>query len=224
MCNRPVSTREHVPPLCFFPEAKDLPEYQHLRTNLITVPSCDVHNSAKSGDDQYLLSIVVAHHQTNAVGQRISATKLMRSLERKPRLAQRFFRGLFPVRIRGHLTGAFFVDLPRLERTTDQIARGTFYHHYGNQARGPSSILSSSLFNVTSPKRAEVNAALAQWRDYSSQALAHLARYGENQQVFYFQIVEGQDRPGVFIRLVFYEGVVIDVVFPDQIIRKPGSA
>ena len=58
MCHKPASTREHAPPLCFFPEAKDLEPPQDLRKHLITVPSCPDHNLSASKDDEYALVLV----------------------------------------------------------------------------------------------------------------------------------------------------------------------
>jgi hypothetical protein len=43
-CDCIESNREHVPPLCFFPEMKDIPNQLDLRRNLIRVPACDEHN------------------------------------------------------------------------------------------------------------------------------------------------------------------------------------
>jgi hypothetical protein len=57
MCDSPETSREHAPPLCFFPETKDVG--RDLRRNLVTVPSCDVHNSKKSKDDEFFRSLVL---------------------------------------------------------------------------------------------------------------------------------------------------------------------
>ena len=54
MCTSAATSVEHVPPRCLFPEQKDLPIGVDLRKQLITVPSCDIHNSRKSKDDEYL--------------------------------------------------------------------------------------------------------------------------------------------------------------------------
>src|SRR5262249_38328640 len=55
MCDKPATTKDHIPPLCFFPEQKDIPKGANYRKNLITVPACDEHNSKTSMDDEYLL-------------------------------------------------------------------------------------------------------------------------------------------------------------------------
>jgi hypothetical protein len=53
-CNEIATTKEHTPPKCFFPKKKDLPSGSpDYRKNLITVPSCEKHNTGRSKDDEY---------------------------------------------------------------------------------------------------------------------------------------------------------------------------
>ena len=54
MCDSYAVTVEHVPPACLFPEKKDSKDID-FRKNLITVPSCEIHNSKKSDDDEFLM-------------------------------------------------------------------------------------------------------------------------------------------------------------------------
>ena len=59
MCEAVATTDEHAPPRCLFPETKDLIDKSlDLRKELITVPACKEHNTAKSTDDEYLLNIL----------------------------------------------------------------------------------------------------------------------------------------------------------------------
>jgi hypothetical protein len=47
-CPRRGTTKEHIPPKAFFPKDQ--------RNQLLTVPSCELHNNAKSTDDIYVLA------------------------------------------------------------------------------------------------------------------------------------------------------------------------
>lgn len=47
-CGQTATSREHYPPKAHFPKNSKL--------QLKTVPSCDLHNTARSGDDQYFLA------------------------------------------------------------------------------------------------------------------------------------------------------------------------
>ena len=67
MCDGRATTDEHVPPKCLFPEEKDLPKEVSLRVELIKVPSCELHNTAKSKDDEYLLYVLCMNIANNAV-------------------------------------------------------------------------------------------------------------------------------------------------------------
>lgn len=47
-CSERGTTKEHIPPKSFFPK--------NQRNQLLTVPSCKLHNNAKSSDDIYVLA------------------------------------------------------------------------------------------------------------------------------------------------------------------------
>jgi len=68
-CGTDASSKEHVPPKCLFPEKKDIADGMNYRKNLITVPSCDKHNSNKCKDDEYLQLIIVHGYFNNTVGR-----------------------------------------------------------------------------------------------------------------------------------------------------------
>ena len=83
-CNEPSTSSEHVPPRVLFPELKDAQGDRGLRRDLITVPSCDAHNSEKSKDDEYLLWVLSANARANSLGVQQAMTKLIRSYQRRP--------------------------------------------------------------------------------------------------------------------------------------------
>jgi hypothetical protein len=56
-CNKYHSTKEHIPPKCFFPSDQ--------RKQLLTVPSCKAHNNDKSGDDMYVLTHICLNASPN---------------------------------------------------------------------------------------------------------------------------------------------------------------
>ena len=57
MCDAPSTSREHAPPISLFPEADVFG--RDVRRNLITVPSCDAHNSMKSKDDEVFRAVIL---------------------------------------------------------------------------------------------------------------------------------------------------------------------
>ena len=61
-CNEIATPKEHTPPKCFFPKKKDLPSGSpDYRKNLITVPSCEKHNTGRSKDDEYTAVSIIMH-------------------------------------------------------------------------------------------------------------------------------------------------------------------
>src|SRR5260370_40046824 len=79
-CDEKKASREHVPPLCFFPEEKDIDGQSIYRKELIRVPSCDVHNARKSDDDLYaafhLASTIRGNHCAELVRDGVIARNL----------------------------------------------------------------------------------------------------------------------------------------------------
>src|SRR6185369_1818743 len=59
MCDKATVSREHAPPLGFFPEDR--------RVNLITVPSCKTHNNDNSDDVRYVRDIITSSIDVNEV-------------------------------------------------------------------------------------------------------------------------------------------------------------
>jgi len=83
-CGTAATSTEHVPPACLFPEKKDLHDDVNYRKNLITVPSCDEHNSHKSKDDEYIQLILVNGYFDNKAGQDHFNSKTVRAMSRRP--------------------------------------------------------------------------------------------------------------------------------------------
>jgi hypothetical protein len=215
MCDRPSTSREHVPPACFFPEADEFDGAENLRTNLITVPSFDEHNLLKSSDDQYISTVIAFHFENNPIAQAHFSAKIKQALMRKPAMFN-FFPGLTPVMVGGSPSAAFYVDRVRFNRAMDCIAKGIYFHHFGKKYIGPSQVMSYSLFDITSQKRDRINASLQEWRQYSDRFLQIAQRYGDNPEIFYYQVINVIENHRIFVRLVFYEGFVVDVFFSND--------
>src|SRR4028119_384032 len=64
-CEQTATTKDHIPPKCFFPEKKYLssnsPDY---RSHLITIPSCSEHNNSRSRDDEYTAAVIVMNSES----------------------------------------------------------------------------------------------------------------------------------------------------------------
>lgn len=219
MCDEDAISGDHVPPKCIFPEQKDA-DGVDFRRNLITVPACDLHNNALSGDDQAFLTLVSTHLQNNELVQGIQKKKLERTFRKDKKLWQQLFEhnplSLQPTRWGMAVTFDLEAELQAsFLRCSDKVARGLFYHRHKVQWKEEVFIYP---FNLTSDTSDYKYLAL---RDLAIIArrnilLYDLTKHGENPSIFYYQELTGF--PGIksFMRLVFYEGAEIIATFPDR--------
>ena len=217
MCHKLATSYEHVPPKCIFPERKDLQD-EDLRTQLITVPSCDEHNSKKSKDDEFLMVSLAGIIGNNSIGYRHTFSKVNRAIRNTSgRLLNAVFlkRKHYIVKMEDNAFLEVIGGTPdyiRLENSFDRIARGIFYHHFGLRFQGQVKILigflnnadkNSTSFTKFIKHRAEIE-------------LRGKERFGHNPQVFFYQFTDC-DQNGLFaLKMCFYEGAEIFVAFtPD---------
>src|SRR6266446_10964088 len=81
-CDQPKVSREHVPPLCFFPEEKDAAGQSVYRRELIRVPSCEFHNTRKSDDDLYAAFHLAGTIRGNRCAQLVREGVIARRLKK----------------------------------------------------------------------------------------------------------------------------------------------
>jgi hypothetical protein len=220
MCDKPAEGVEHVPPRCLFPEKKDLPEGVDLRKQLITVPACDLHNTSKSQDDEYLLYLLVINLPANETAKNQFLTKIMRSIERNPGLIKKIMANPHPVVAvdketgQAHHTVAVNIDDARLDTALDHIARALYFHHFkaqwlGNVRTQPDFLL-SSLDPVNGQERNKLGEYMVAAAD---QLFADKEFHGANPDVFKYQVLEGNENVHMLMRLHFYNGCRVSVFF-----------
>jgi hypothetical protein len=197
---------EHVPPKCLFPEEKDLgPGY---RKNLVTVPSCIRHNSAKSSDDEYLLFCITMNIKTNALARDHVQTKVLRAIDRSPDRFRRFITGARPVLVRDGLTGkvsqtiAYHVDLNRLHRIFRQISAGLYYHENNRRFTGTYQVIINGLWS-SGANAYEENEYWRVSEERLKSAFAPVPFKGENPEVFRYKTTAG--RGSFIIQMDFWE-------------------
>jgi hypothetical protein len=228
MCGAPTTSREHVPPLCLFPEEKDIGT-KAFRKNLITVPSCELHNSKKSKDDEFLMVMLAGFIGNNFLGFLHTQTKIMRAFDRNNNLADAFLKNAIPTMVKGKngkeapvLRGTLDNNL-RLTKCFEHIGYGLYYHEFGKRFEGQ---LYCMIDFVT-----YLNKTAETWKLVSRKTF-DLAQnqnkvVGNAPQVFKYQKTNPNE-DGVFgIRLTFYEGAMVfisyhppNVVYSEEPISK----
>ena len=211
MCNKAGISLEHVPPQCLFPESKDLPSGLNLRKNLITVPSCEEHNLRKSGDDEYLLFILVGNINVNSIGLIQWGTKIRRSMVKRPS-KKGIFKNLQPVVFRGISTGKYEIDFERISRQFDRISRGIYYHHF--QKHWPYEIALAIPLAISSGSNEtkRYSQTIAEVASLASMFLKDEPKLGDNPEIFFYQHKLKTDSPGYVIRMVFYGGIEVAAI------------
>jgi hypothetical protein len=129
-CGQAATSSEHVPPKCIFPEFKDAGiDY---RKQLITVPSCDLHNSQKSKDDEFLLLALVVYFGNNEAGNEHFFQKVMRAVRRAPIAFQKLIDDSFPVAGPAGAGAGLAFDRARFDREIEMIVRALYFYHTGS--------------------------------------------------------------------------------------------
>lgn len=213
MCAKDATSREHAPPRCLFPEVKDTSNGANYRKNLITVPSCDLHNSEKSHDDEYLLFALAGSYTSSNIGLTQFLTKVRRAFERSPRKAANFVRRSTPVQLKhpGQLeweNGAqLIIEAGRIDGVLSNCARALYHHHSKAKFQGPVEVLT----NFTMYLDQSIQAAVSSEFDIVARAMINEPLLGKNPEVFTYKFKETESM--VIFYFCFYESSTTIVRF-----------
>ena len=216
MCLKLATSKEHVPPLCLFPEIKDVPTGEDYRKNLITVPSCDEHNSKKSKDDQFLFLVFLLHYKNNEVGQQHFAGKLIRTLERRSSLLG-VLRDKTEIIVHGSESSGFHIDRDRFDTAMERIARALHFHEYDEIWSEQIIINTPSLFDLGNHNSFEVNLKQQELKLMIDRFLVSHPVKGDNPLIFHYQIDKEPYGNKLLIKMVFYEGFIVYVYSSPEI-------
>ncbi|WAU77348.1 hypothetical protein [Acinetobacter sp. TR3] len=213
MCASPQTSDEHVPPKCIFPEKKDSPDAKDYRKGLIKVPSCNIHNSAKSKEDEFFLMYMAAIFTTSEAASIHQNTKLIRILERKPHVWIELVKNSKPVQIideKGvkHQTCEFYLDPIRVSSQFDHIARGIHFYHFQEKWLNNISV---HYLNGLKTDNQNINKANSEIAFVLEATFSDKEKHGQNQEVFYYQVM--QDSSIKLIRAMFFEKVEVIFIY-----------
>lgn len=214
MCDSEATSREHAPPKSIFPELRDVG--QDFRKELITVPSCDAHNSSKSKDDEFLMVSLAGIVGNNSIGYQHKLTKVDRAVRRT---ANRLLNNVFikkPLVKSIELDRNKYIeilwgnpDIERLNSCFNNIARALHHHYFGYRFVGEVKAHLDFLFYDD----VNIRTLAKLIRDKSAIDLANKPNLGSNPSIFYYQVSDF-DESGLFMmKLCFYGGVNIYVSF-----------
>ncbi|HEU6436075.1 MAG TPA: hypothetical protein VE028_01320 [Nitratidesulfovibrio sp.] len=208
MCEKDATSREHVPPKCLFPESSEFHDNDY-RKNIITVPSCDEHNSKKSKDDEFLLLNIPRISGNNTVGFIIGSTKVSRAFDRSPHLEDAVFKNKktieIPVKSESIKITYGNPDHLRLIKCFERIFFGLYRHHYGENFSGQIKVFfdcfvyeDTSLQNYKKLIRVKI-----------AEDLEGKEVFGENPDVFTYQFTDPDVYGIIACKATFYQNTVI---------------
>jgi hypothetical protein len=221
-CGQPATTVEHVPPKCLFPESKDIADRDY-RKNLVTVPSCDEHNTGKSRDDEFLMACLAPVVGNNGTAFIHTNTKIARAGIRNPRLVGEIMRDAksldlvapggtrFPV-----LVGE--PDLPRLCRSLEAVARALFYHAKGERFVGTVTVM-PCFINFDRCGSLSLIQLIGK-RMMDQERHAWKVR-GDNPEIFAFQIGPVDQYGFTPMVMTFYAATEVMVAFQPEGVAAP---
>lgn len=215
LCERVAVSKEHVPPKCLFPKDKLSSKGLGYRQNLIKVPSCDVHNSLKSKDDEYLLFLLVTGMYDNDNKEHLFTNKTLKAINRKPHVYESFMKDLKPTLIKNKLgnvyeTATFTVDLKRFDSVIHHIACGIYFHHLGEKWFKNSKVISNALIDLSEGNQSindENEAVFATLR----KGFEILPSHGDNPEIFKYKFYS-KNTDKHLIHMTFYEGIEVTVL------------
>jgi hypothetical protein len=195
MCDDIKTSMEHAPPKCFFPKNND------SEVNLITVPSCDTHNSMKSKDDEFLRAVLLlATSSKSDVAANHFRDKLTRGVERNPDAHMAFIQAVTPTS--DSTSKLLSLDRSRFDRSIEQIARAVFFHTYQIKWTLHIEVLSPDLYNINSSGGVEEDLPI-------TESICSLRKILSSRPTL-------GDRPSVFKYRVLYDGTASFYAFGAQ--------
>jgi len=219
LCEAPKTSREHAPPRCLFPHKKDLTTGKDLRRNLISVHSCDEHNSEKSTDDEYLMWILAAQSQGNQYKQLQFQTKGRRAFRRRPGGFLSLLENLTPSVIIGPdgtspASVSFETDVRRFERCMWHTATALYFDATGNKWKGGYRVFTDVFVRLKGVNVAGVNETSQHMTKRFEALLTAVPARGENPEIFFYKLVSPSETKHL-VHMTFYEGIQVSVLLSD---------
>ena len=200
MCDSFETSREHTPPLCFFPEAKIIG--RDLRRNLITVPSCDRHNYQKSKDDEFLRSVILMTPANSEAKQHLFFGKLLPAVSRKSHVYRSFFADKGTV-----LQGkgrALKIDRKRFNNCIDHMGRAIFFDAFRRKWQLFITIISPNFFSGISSDKMVPHQPTLKAVEASQECLSGEPNRGTNPEVFLYRIRYDEVNESYAFAAIFY--------------------
>ncbi|HEY9908469.1 MAG TPA: hypothetical protein V6D18_12785 [Thermosynechococcaceae cyanobacterium] len=232
-CEDLATTKEHVPPQCFFPKRKHCDgSVADYRSNLITVPACSKHNNSRSKDDEYTAAIVAMNSRSD-IAFSILKSKWIGALSRgEASLGKRIFFTAKDVQIisrEGDLliprkTLAISYEIERINCVIESIARALYYYESGYQEKWTKNCTVRSpnflMDDLSKSKDAFEVEQIVQFFSHGEKFQElNIPKKGSHQEVFYYQLLKTKYGYSV-IKMVFYGDFIFIVILGEATVNS----
>lgn len=204
-CSAPATTKEHVPPRCFFPKGSG------LNLQLTTVPSCATHNNDKSSDDQYLLAHICMNASKGpSLARDIFERSILPQIERSPKFhstvaddSEHFADG----------TARYKVDLQRFDNFFDHLCWALYFDRYGTPFDESMHVISHTYFTLITDdprelqKRAILSGFLEHFRNSYMEQISHYEAAKVSESVYANQIMDPMGNQGSVTMIHTFYGI-----------------
>jgi hypothetical protein len=112
-----------------------------------------------------------------------------------------------------HQTVAVQVNEQRLNTSLQMIGRALHFHHFNSPWGGSVKAYPNFLLSLTEPNAQELNVPVAQLAAAVEELVQSEPQYGENPEVFSYQVAQGQPPTKIIMLLRIYEGSRVTLLF-----------
>lgn len=192
MCDQLATTVEHAPAKCFFPKG--------YRKDLITVPSCTIHNNETSKDDEYVRGVIVSCSGNNSIALSHWRGAVRSGYLHSPKLFLSTFNN--------RNDSKFFHNRKRVDDVIIKIAYALYFKDYNKRWEYfPTPFYHNFLFD---DGKTDIHERLPNYKEIPTWHIFE----GSNQSVFKYQFFDGKvdGNPNCILRMIFYEGFEVIVI------------
>lgn len=205
-----------------------MPGEKDYRVNLVSVPSCDVHNSHKARDDEYMFVGISGYLFVNLIGKKHFDKRTMRVLKhQKPLLAR--IAATLQRRQFGELeVHTAKVESERVAKYLDYLTRAIFYDHFRSlgeirKLNWPVFAFCPSLFLDESNPVEQI----MWYRELANSINTDLRsqpKIGSSPEIFTRQLLFDEGMGLLAVRMEFYEGfVAMAIARPSELLWQRGA-
>ena len=110
-------------------------------------------------------------------------------------------------------TIAVQIDEERLHSSLQSIGYALYYHHFGKRWLGAIQAYPHFLMHLTEPDAQDLNVPNERMQQCTELLMGQRERFGENPEVFSYQLADGNDSVDTIIYLRIYEGSRVTLIF-----------